>query len=113
MIYDLSRIIIDLKNKNIENPYLLQDDEERKIWDVKTACISAILMPTPGGKESGDEKFKAYQLAAKITDCAAAVVDLGVDEAKRLKDAVGRCYGAVVIGFIWKILNGKGIDSQS
>ncbi len=113
MRYNLSTIIIDLKNENIENPYLLPDDEERKIWDVKTACISAILMPTPGGKESGDDKFKAYQLAAKVTACDASVVDLSVNEAKMLKDATGRCYGAIVVGFIWKILDGEGIDSQS
>ncbi len=113
MIYDLSKIVVDLENNNIENPYLLQDDEKRKIWDVKTACVSAILMPIPGGKESGDAKFKAYQLASKITDCDASVIDIGVDETKILKDAVGRCYGAVVVGFIWKILDGKGIDGQS
>lgn len=113
MIYDLSKIVVDLNNNNIENPYLLPEDEKRKIWDVKTACISAVLMPTPGSNESGDAKFKAYQLASKTTDCDAAAVDLNVDEAKMLKDAVGRCFGAVVVGFIWKILDGEGIDSQS
>ncbi len=107
MIYDLSKIVADLDKKNIDNPYLLPSDEARKIWDVKTACISAILMPIPGGKETGDAKFLAYQLAAKMSACDASVVDLTVDETKTIKDAVGRCYGAVVIGFIWKILNGE------
>ena len=113
MLFDFSKVIVNLDGVNIENPCLEETDEKRKLWTVHQACISAVLMPTPKKQETGDVKFKAYELATKIKACDPSVVDLSVDELKIVKDAVGRPYGAVVVGFIWKILNGEGIDSQS
>ncbi len=105
MVYDFSKIIQDLDEKNVANPF--EDDAKNEIWSVQQACISAILLPTPGGKDSGEFKFTCFELASKMKACDATVVDLTVDEAKKIKDAVGRCFGSVVVGFIWKILDGE------
>lgn len=106
MVYDFSKVLQDFNNKNIFNPYLVETDEKRETWTIFDACISAVLLPTSGKQQTGDEKFKAFILAMKIKNCDPTVVDLTVDEAKDVQDAVGLCYGAVIVGVIWKLLNG-------
>ena len=54
---------------------------------------------------SGDEKVKRYALALKIHDAPnKADVALTIDEAKLLKDLIGKAYGPAVVGPAWHML---------
>ncbi len=107
MTYDFNLQIVDLNKKIINNPFLGQGDDLDASWLVIEACVSAILLPPQKKVETGEEKFENYNLACKMKACPETNVDLTVDEAAKVKKAVGRCYGSAVVGFIWKILDGE------
>lgn len=66
----------------------------------------ALLSTYPDDQQtSGEQKFKRWQLAAKIE---AGDGNLSIEEIKLLKDLIGKSFGAPVVGPAWQILDPAG-----
>jgi hypothetical protein len=90
----LNKEITDIDGKILE---LRNEDGSKSTISMKEALQRAILNAEMD-KKDGKTKFEAYQLAMKLnTDDP----DLTVDELKNLKDAVGKIYGPVIVGFVY------------
>ena len=56
-------------------------------------------------KESGSEKYENYCLATKVID--GGEVTIKSEEISRIKKAIGKYMGAIIVGQAWNILEGK------
>jgi hypothetical protein len=59
----------------------------------------------PVENEAGVKKAEKYDLAMRVhkTD----EVELSVEEAAIIKDCVGKCFAPIVVGQLFKLLDGK------
>lgn len=55
---------------------------------------------------SGEEKLKRWELAMKIKN-ATDPTELSAEEISLAKKLVGKAYGALVVGQVWSVLEGK------
>jgi hypothetical protein len=90
----LEKLVTDINGKPLELP---NEDGVKSTLSLKETLQRAILNAEMD-KKDGKAKFEAYQLAMKLNT---ADPDLTVDELKSLKDAVGKIYGAVFVGFVY------------
>jgi hypothetical protein len=65
-------------------------------------CIVA-LMTDPGGKQTGEEKWKMYSMAARLHG-ADAPVDLDDSDRAMLKAKIGESFTAYIVGVTWPLL---------
>lgn len=71
---------------------------------LKDAAIEALLIPEDG--QTGEEKAKRYLMATRIY-ANPENVDLTIEEIAKIKQVIGKCYGALVVGQAWEMLEGK------
>ena len=67
-----------------------------------TVAINALLGTYPDEQASGEEKFKRYQLAERIS--AAGPQDVSVEEVALIKRLIGKGYPPMVVGPAWLAL---------
>lgn len=71
---------------------------------LRMAMVNSILSPVE--KESGMDKVKKFNLAERIHD-AVDNVDLTVEEISLIKERVGVVFPSLIVGQVWKLLEGK------
>lgn len=91
----------EIKNEKIENGKVVESKES---FLLKDACVNALLA-NDDEKIEGTEKMKRYLLASKIQQ--ANELDLKSEEIVKLKEAVGKAYGALIVGQVYQLLEGK------
>lgn len=97
MKLDFTQEIKDLDGKPIK-------DAKDVSLTLKAVAINALLTQLEGENPSGEEKAKSYALALKIND---GVTEVSIDEAARLKAAIGKLYTPLVVGRAFELLEGK------
>ena len=81
-------------------------DETGEAVVLRALCINALMAVMEEDKnQSGEEKLKADELARRLYN--EDMPDLTPEELAKLKERVGKMYGAVVVGPIYRILNGE------
>lgn len=70
-----------------------------KTLTVKDTLLTAVLNYTKQG-ETGEDKFKAYNIAMKIQ----AEAELTSEDKIILKEAVGAVWKKEIVGFIWNLI---------
>lgn len=69
-------------------------------------CEDALLAAYPDETSlEGTEKFKRWQLAAKIAKDGGKNVDLSVEELALVKKLVGKGYPPMIVGPVWLMLD--------
>jgi hypothetical protein len=97
MKVDFSRELTDLDNKPILTP-------EQKPFTLGKACVDALMVGYEDEKGlSGEEKLKRYDLALAIHS-AKNSLEIAAEQVVLLKKLVGKGYGPLVSGQVWKML---------
>jgi len=112
------KLIVNTELKDIKGEPL--KDSSGKPWLISDALIQACQASVQGDNPSGEEKFKRWKLAQKISAAApigitdpndpsdgALSVDLNIEELAMLKKLSGLCFSAVAVGPIWTALESK------
>ena len=100
MRIDFGKVLTDFEGQPIkESPR-----PDSKEVTLKTVCINALLGNGPDEKIDGTEKLRRYQLANKI-HCGTQ--EISIEEAKTIKELVGKAYNTIVVGQVFEILEGK------
>lgn len=91
--------------KNIKGDNLLEPNEKGEAEEVtlRTVLVNALMVPVE--KDSGVQKAEKYGLAIDIQKNDE--IDITVEQAATLKEAVGKPYGPVVVGPVFAILDSK------
>lgn len=98
MKVNLSAILLSINGEQIKQAEVVQT--------VGTIAVEALqVFDTRDTALSGDEKFKRWKLACRIHGQAEA--EISIEEAKMIKDLVGKYYGPVIVGQVWEALEGK------
>jgi len=91
------------------NGDVLKDNDGQgnaKDANVKDAIINVLLASIQQGKtETGVDKVKKYELAKRIYETDEVL--LSVEEIVLIKDRVGDSFGPMVVGQVFKLLEGK------
>lgn len=95
---DLNAVITDINGQPIV--------DKDKTTTVKDMIITGLLAVLPDEQNlGGEEKFKRFTLATKINDAKDGIVDLTPEEIVTIKHLVGRVFGSLAVGQIYKLLN--------
>lgn len=94
MKYNLSGTIKELDG----SPAL----QEKKTITINELCIQSLC--AVDGQTSGEEKMKNAVLAETLYK-SKGVVDISLEDAKRIKDATGKYLSPLAIMQIWRILD--------
>ncbi|MDQ7799572.1 MAG: hypothetical protein RDU76_11635 [Candidatus Edwardsbacteria bacterium] len=98
MKVNLSAILLSINGEQIKQAEVVQT--------VGTIAVEALqIFDTRDTAISGDEKAKRWKLACRIHGQAEA--EISIEEAKLIKDLVGKYYGPVIVGQVWDALEGK------
>jgi len=98
----LGKELLDLEGKAIPS-------QPGKLATVRGVCIEALLATyNDEAQLAGEEKLKRWELAVKIKN-AVDPVEITVEETSLIKLLVGKAYSPLVVGQVWKILEGGGI----
>lgn len=100
MKYNLSGLVLEINGKPA-----LQDG---KTVSLNELCIQALC--ALDHEISGDEKMKRAVLAETLYK-SRGVVDIPLEDAKRIKDTTGKFLSGIAIMQIWRILD-KSEDDQ-
>ena len=81
----------------------LKAEDKRTIITLQSIATQALLNMSEKDPDSqnGEQKAKRYELAMKIFN---DTEELSIDEAKLLKDLIGRYFNPIVVGQAWKAL---------
>jgi hypothetical protein len=71
---------------------------------VRDAVVNAVLVAVPGDKPI--QKFQKDELARKIYNVKEEV-ELTAEEVVMVKERVGECFAPIVVGQVWRLLEGK------
>lgn len=78
--------------------YCLKKSNEKKL--IVKEVLKASILNYEKPNETGEDKFKAYNLAMKIQEEG----ELTSEDKVALKEAVGHIWKREVVGFIWKLI---------
>jgi hypothetical protein len=102
---NFNQVLKSLDGKNI----LLDDKEE---FSFRKAAVGALL--GSGGTDAtltGSKKAERYELALKVST-AEGVVDITAQEAEEIKKVVGETYAPIVVGQVFRLLDGSIIVAE-
>jgi len=97
---DVTQKVLDLEGAPIKDPPKEPGGPKTEMT-IRSACIQALM--NADAKATGDEKFKAFMLAQRIHEEDNPHFD--VKEITTIKNAVGKLFVPVVIGYVWNILD--------
>ena len=97
------KISLNTKIKTL-NDEVIKDEKDKPLTFAKI-FINALM----GGYEdeknlNGNDKFIRYQLAQKINRQKDKTAELTLEEARLLKEVVGKGYGALIVGQVFEVL---------
>jgi hypothetical protein len=88
--------------KDLEGKVINKDTEKKIEFQLKDACVNALMAEIEGEKIDGNEKVSRYLLATKIQK--ANELDLKSEEIAKIKDLIGKVYGVLVVGQCFEML---------
>ena len=81
--------------------------EGDKAITLSMVCCNALMNQTEeDAKLPGEEKLRRFDLATMIYASKEAA-DLKIEDVSLLKTLVGKLYGPLVVGPVWKLLEGE------
>jgi len=98
MKVNLTTVITDLFGKPIKNGTSDRD------LTVRVAMANGLLSETEPNA-TGAEKYRRYALAVRLADERVTVINLSTEEAALIKAAVGRAFGAVIVGPVFNAID--------
>ena len=81
-------------------------DENGKTILLSVPCINSLLATAQNEQTEPIEKLTRWLLAQKLT-MAKEVIDLTIEEVAKIKELTGRYMPTLVMGSVWKLLEGK------
>ena len=102
------KIKTDVVLKTLNGDVLKDNDGQGNIIDatLKNAIVNALLAPLQQGKiETGVDKVKKYELSCRIYE--SDEIELTPEEVVLIKERVGEAFGAIVVGQVFNLLEGK------
>lgn len=97
---DVTQKVLDLEGEPIKDPPKKPGDPQTEMT-IRSACIQALM--NSDAKATGDEKFRAFMLAQRFHEEDNPHFDS--KEITTIKNAVGKLFVPVVIGFVWNVLD--------
>ncbi len=94
--------------KNFGGEVLKDNDGKGNVIDatLKNAIVNSLLAPlTQGKSEIGVDKVKKYELSRRIYEMDE--IELTPEEIVLIKERVGEVFGAIVVGQVYNLLEGK------
>ncbi len=98
MKIDVTQTLNGLDGKPLKN----EDGTDATVRSICIAGLMAVLDEDRG--QSGEDKLKTWTLAKRLQDEDAP--DLAVEDLAKLKERVGKCFGPVVVGPVFLVLDG-------
>jgi len=110
MKVDFSMVLTDLLGKPVL--WGRSSDDHATLKHISVNALTDTLPSEVSGRAqvSGEEKFKKFKLASKISD-ADGPVDLKSEEISLLKKLIGELYAPVIVGRAWDMLEGNDASS--
>jgi hypothetical protein len=99
MLKNFDTVLNDLQEMPILNA-----DKQGATLTAKDATLAALLIANQNKPVSGEEKFKRWQLAQRVS--AGGEVEVTPEEITLIKELAGDVYSAIVIGPLYIFLNG-------
>ncbi len=81
---------------------LLNEDQQPTNLTLGAICVQALLMTFPDEQVTGEEKFRRYQLAERLS--TGGEVEVTAEEVALLKNLAGKGYVPLMVGAVWKAL---------
>jgi len=92
---------------NFDGEPLRNETADGEPITLKQICINSLMANLDSDANmTGEEKMRAYSLGQRLHD--GTVVDLVPEDLALLKERVGKCYGPVIVGPAFTMLNGDG-----
>ena len=95
------KINTDEEIKNLEDVVI--KDESGKNVTLKTCAVAALINPSQEDVKTADEKIANFSLAVKLQK--GGVQDLKAEEIVKMKDAIGKYFGVLIVGRCLEILD--------
>lgn len=107
MKLDVTQVLKNLDDVSMIEKYVdSKGDQQERDLTLKNALTNAVLANTPQAKnDDGKAKYKKFELAGKIN--ASDEPAFISEELSELKRLVGECYGVVIVGRIWDLIESK------
>ena len=81
--------------------------EGDKIITLAMVCCNALGNPAPDEAQlPGEEKARRFDLAVAVY-ASKGPLDLKVEQVALIKSLIGKLYGPMVVGPVWKLLEGE------
>lgn len=102
------KINFDQQLKNMDGS--VAKDEKGEAITVSFIAVNALMSQIPDEKIDGNEKLKRYELASVVHK--GGVIDVTVEDITKMKNLIGKVYPTLVVGQIFKILEGDNDDTN-
>ena len=99
MLINVTNVLVQFDGTPIKNVV----NNEAQDATIREACVNALM--SPNEKDSGAKKVEKYDLALRIYKNDE--VELSVEEAATIKECVGKLFAPIVVGQLFKVLDGK------
>jgi hypothetical protein len=102
MQVDFNRVLTAINGEEIK-----EAPNSDKPFTLAIACINALMMPAEEGQRlTGEEQVKRYDLATAIY-ASTGPLEVTTEQVALAKDLVAKVYGPLVVGQVWKMLEGQ------
>jgi hypothetical protein len=104
------QVNLDVSVVDLNGVPLNQNGKETSVANI---CVEVLLLMQRGDERTGEEKMQAFTLAEHIHHNKADV-RLGAKDVTLLKGLVGKLFGPLIVGQIWRILDpdGKELNNE-
>lgn len=100
MKVNVDKVLLDLEGKEI----LRSDNSPMKIKELVIQSLT--ILNKDDEKMTGDERYKLFDIAQRITKDASSV-DLKSEEIALIKQRIGVMFQPLVVGRVYDVLEGK------
>jgi len=101
MKIDFNRVLVDFSG----NPLKEETSSGSVEIKLRSVVINALMTLLEDDKNmSGDDKVKRYDLALLVHNSGAEPLDIKVEDVTLIKAQIGKFYGPLIVGQVWKIL---------
>ena len=76
---------------------------------LREVLVQALLQLSPQENVSGAKKYKFFKMARRIEKNDD--IDFKAEELTMFKECVGKAFFPLVVGPVWDLLDGRGVDS--
>lgn len=107
MKINVTKVLHDLEGATLKVPPIRDAKgeiiEPERNLTLRKVCLDAIQAQLPNDTPDGEEKFKRFRLAIRLS--SEDEPDLSAEEITKLKRLIGLGFGALVVGRAYEILD--------